>query len=124
MSVIGDYKRLHVVAVVDLPLAMDFSDSSVFTQVFAEVMTKEINEHRKWGDVFNHFLNNRKDIALKYHIGISGAADENYRLDFAHKTLQIECPEIKQDTCTNFYLMGSFEKDGKSQPVLLYFLLE
>ena len=124
MNVTKNYKKMHIVAIIDLPIAMDFTDSSVFTNVFAEVMTKEINENGKWGDVFNHFLKNRKDIGLKYHVGISGAADENYRLDFARKTLRIECPEIKQDACTNFYLMGSFEKDGKHQPVLLYFLLE
>lgn len=124
MSMTNDYKNLHIVAVVDLPLAMDLTDSTVFSTIFAKVATKEINERREWSDVFRHFLNNRDDITLKYHVGISGAADENYRQDFAKKTLQIECPYIDQAACTNFYLMGSFEKEGKENPVLLYFLLE
>jgi len=119
-----NFKNLHVMAVVDMPLAGELSNSEFNTRIFAEILTKEINDKKEWSNVFNHFINNRENIKLILHGAISGSKDNEHLQDFARQSFQIEHPDIDQNAHTNFFIMGGTNKDGKYHSVMMYFLLE
>ena len=116
MIEIKEWKNMHVVAVIDVPLALEFDAS------FNKVLSDSVAKDNDLAKIFSYCFDNK----VKFHkyVAVSGAKDEEYLKNFARITLQTQLPEIDLNSCTNFFTTHEIIKDGKAYPVLLYFLLE
>lgn len=111
-----EWKNMHVVAVIDVPLALEFDAS--FNDVLADIVSKD-NDLAK---IFSYCFD--KKVKFNKYIAVSGSKDEEHLKNFALTTLRTQLPGVDLSTCTNFLATHEISKDGKSYSVLLYFLLE
>jgi len=119
-----DFKNFHVMAIVDIPLVEELTNTEVFSRLLADTMTREINEKKEWSNVFNHVFKFRESIKIIYHCAVSGSKETKRLQDFAREAFQRECPDIDQSAMTNFFVMSGMNKDGAHHKTMLYFLLE
>jgi len=118
------FKNFHVMAIVDIPLVKELTNTEVFSRLLADTMTREINEKKEWSNVFNHVFKFRENIKIIYHCAVSGSKDTEYLQDFAREAFQRERPDIDQNAQTKFFIMSGMNKDGVHHSTMLYFLLE